>query len=144
MLSHWALTQCLKRRPCLIAWLNNAGVTGLTTLLSCSPNRAEGRRGEIYLQNTGGNFLLAVGAAVPAALLQYESHGKPRSSPCLLSTVPSWRLVPSSEGNQGGTKARSFPEAPCWFSSSLQSPRPLHAQHPQRERLERRSRGKEL
>lgn len=27
-LSHWALTMCLKLSPCLIALLNNAGITG--------------------------------------------------------------------------------------------------------------------
>lgn len=77
-------------------------------------------------------FSSVITAAVPAALLQYESHGKPRSSLCLLNTMPSWWLVNSSKRNK---VLVCFLEAPSCFSSSLQRLQFLHAEHTQQERL---------
>lgn len=95
-----------------------------------SLSRVKGCGGEILLQNIGGNFLLVITAAVPAALLQYKSHGKPRSSRCLLNTMPFWWLVSSSKRSKV-----CLLEAPSCSSSSLQSPLFLCAEHAQWERL---------
>lgn len=102
-----------------------AGIWGLTILLPCSLNRVEGHRGEIQLQNIRGNFFLSITAAVPAALLQYKSHGRPRSSLCLLNTMPSWWLITLVKG----TKSQAIywrhppvsPAAPRPLSFSTQS-----------------------
>lgn len=54
---------------------------------------------------------MVIAAAVPAALLQYESHGEPGSSRCALSTLPSRWLVASSLGSQGRLRLLEHPAA---------------------------------
>lgn len=69
---------------------------------------------------------------MPVALLQYESHGERRSSPCSLNTQFSWWLVTSSERSKVSV---SLLEAPSCFFSGSQSPRLLCPEHTLQGRL---------
>lgn len=97
-------------------WLDNSA------LAPCAEEKAV--EGKTTPEDTGENFLLVITAAVPAAaLLQYKSHGKPRSSLCSLSTLPSWWLVTSRERSKVSSCS----------SSSSQSSQFLHAEQEQWE-----------
>lgn len=66
-----------------------------------------------------GIFSWLLQQLLPAALLQYESHGRQRSSPCLLNTVPSWWLITSVRGTKSQPIYWRHPPA------SPAAPRPL-------------------
>lgn len=80
---------------------------------------------------------MVVAAAVPAALLQCKSHGKPRSSLSLLSTEPSWCLVTSSKRNKVSVYRRHPAASPADCRSLVFSMQSMHSGRDQKKRAVR-------